>query len=222
MAGFLVEFRLHGYAKEYAKEVIYSVTREFGVKRVKVPHITLYGPGRTYDIKKVISAVEKIGRKYKLVPFKIKGFSFFDKPSKVIYLGINPSQELEELRWELSQALREVSTGKSKDSRRSFAFHTTIAFRDIDTKFNQIWSYLKSKEEPKINQYLLRITILGARGKIVCEYDLVLRRLLSRREALSRKIWRKTINKLRELQGLPPEREPSLMNWLQRIFKWLS
>ena len=102
------------------------------------------------------------------------------------------------MRWALSQALRKVPTGKSKDSQGNFAFHTTIAFRDIDTKFKQIWSYLKSTEEPNINQYLLRIIVLGARGRIVCEYDLVLKRLLSRKEALSKYWWRKTINRLGE------------------------
>jgi hypothetical protein len=27
MAGFLVEFRIHGYAKEYAKDIVYSVSK---------------------------------------------------------------------------------------------------------------------------------------------------------------------------------------------------
>ena len=101
MAGFLVEFRLHGYAKDYAKELIYSVARKHRVKGVTrkrvVPHISLYGPGETKDIRKVVSAVERVGRKHTLVPFRIKGFGFFDKVPKVIYLDISPSEELEEL-----------------------------------------------------------------------------------------------------------------------------
>jgi hypothetical protein len=180
----------------------------------------LYGPGRTEDIKKVILAVEKVGRQYDLVPHKIKGFGFFDKSPKVIYFDITPSQELEELRWQLSQELRKISTCQPWDSRRNHSFHATIAFRDIDTKFSRIWSYLKSREEPNINQHLLRITVLGSGGKIVCEYDLVLKRLLNRREALSKFWWRRTINRLRELQGLPPEPERplSLTERLKRLF----
>jgi hypothetical protein len=178
----------------------------------------LYGPGKTEDIRKVISAVEKVGRKYSLVPFKVKGFGYFDKTPKVIYFDISPSKELEDLRWELSQELRRVSTGQSWDSRRNHSFHATIAFRDIDTKFNKIWSYLKSREKPDISQHLLRITVIGTRGRIVCEYDLVLKRLLNRREALSKFWWRKTINRLRELQGLPPKKPVSLMGRLKKIF----
>jgi 2'-5' RNA ligase len=224
MANFLIEFRMHGYAKEYAKDIVYSVAKKFrvrGVTRKKVvPHISLYGPGRTDDIRKVISAVEKVGRKYSLVPFKVEGFGYFNKTPKVIYFDISPSQELEDLRRELSRELRKVSIGQSWDSRRNHSFHATIAFRDIDTKFNRIWAYLKSKEEPNINQHLLRITVIGNRRRIVCEYDLVLKRLLNRREALSKYWWRKTINRLRELQGLPPEPEESLslVERIKRLF----
>lgn len=224
MANFLIEFRMHGYAKEYAKDVVYSVAKKFrvrGVTRKRVaPHVSLYGPSRTEDIRKVISAVEKVGRQYALVPLKIKGFGFFDKSPKVIYFDITPSQELEDLRWQLSQELRKISTCQPWDSQRNHSFHATIAFRDIDKKFNGIWTYLKNKEEPNISQYLLRITIVGKGRRIVCEYDLVLKRLLNRREALSKFWWRRTINRLRELQGLPPEpeRPTSLIDRLKRLF----
>ena len=223
MADFLIEFRMHGYAKEYAKDIMHSVAKKFGVRGVTrkrvVPHISLYGPGRTADIRKLISAVKKVGCKYSLVPFKVKEFGYFDKIPKVIYFDISPSQELEDLRWELSQELRKVSTSQSWDSRRNYSFHATIAFQDIDAKFNKIWSYLKSREEPDINQYLLRITVIGARGRVVCEYDLVLKRLLNRREALSKYWWRKTINRLRELQGLPPERQTSFITRLMKLLR---
>ena len=223
MAGFFIEFRIHGYAIEYAKEVISSVARKFqarGVTRNRVvPHISLYGPGNTGDIRKVISAVKKVGRKYSIVPFKVSGFGYFNKTPKVIYLSISPSQQLNNLRWELSQELRKVSTCQPWDNQRSHSFHATIAFKDIDTKFKQIWSYLNSKEKPNINQHLLRITVIGARRRIVCEYDLVLGKLLNRKEALSKFWWRKTINRLGELQGLPVEQS---LSWIQQIKKALG
>jgi len=209
MTGFLVEFRLHGYAKAYAKRIIWAVAKKHRVKGVTgkrvVPHISLYGTGSTQNMRGVVSAVERIGQKYTIVPFRIRGFGFFDKPHKVVYLDIRPSKELEELRWELSQELRKVSGCQSQDrhSKKKFGFHGTIAFKDIDSKFNQIWPDIKNIKEPDINQNLLRITVIGARSRIVCEYDLVLKKLLNREQALSRYWWRKTINRLRELQGLP-------------------
>jgi 2'-5' RNA ligase len=224
MAGFFIEFRMHGYARNYAKELIYSVARKYKVKGVTrkraVPHISLYGPGNTDDIRKVTSTVARVGRRYTLVPFKLRGFGYFNRSQKVIFLDVNPSKDLEDLRWNLSRELVKVSTCQPWDRNKKHAFHATIAFKDINNKFNQIWHYLKSREEPNINQHLLRITVLDARSRIVCEYDLMLKRLLSRREALSKRLWRKTINRLRELQGLPPEKPLSLTNWLKKILGW--
>jgi 2'-5' RNA ligase len=226
MVKFLVEFRIHGYAKENVKEVIYSVAKEFRVKgatkKKVVPHITLYGPAKTGDMRRVISVIEKIGGKYTLVPFAINGFGFFETTPKVIYIDISPSQKLEELRWELSQELSKISTCQQWDKQEHYSFHATIAFHDIDRKFNQIWAYLKRKEQPDIDQHLLRITVLGAHRTIICEYDLLFKRLLRRREALNKRLWRVTVSQMRKLQGLSPEREQPTMNFLQKILKWLS
>ena len=227
MVSFLIEFRLHGYAKDYAREIIYDVARRFGVRGMTrkraVPHITLYGPAETTDIRGIISEVEKIGQKYTLVPFQVKGFghTHSDK-NKVIYLDISPSSELKELRRELGQRLSKLSTHQPWDAKEEFLFHSTIAFKDIDRKFNGIWAYIKAREEPNINQYLLRITVIGRCRKILCEYDLALKRLLNRREALSKTWWRKTINKLRELQGLPQEKQQSALIRFARFIKDLG
>jgi hypothetical protein len=129
---------------------------------------------------------------------KLKGFGYFNNPhGKVIYADIEPSKELEELRWELTTRLMKYAELKEWDKDKKFSFHATIAFKDIDRKFPQIWRYLKSKEEPNINQHLLRITILGKRSKIVCEYDLMLKRIVNRKQALSKRIWKKTSSALK-------------------------
>jgi len=197
MPHYLIEFRFHGYAKRYLKRQIFEVARRFYVRGVTrkrpVPHISLAGPFETRDIKRVIRDVESVAKNYELVNFKLKGFGYFNNPNgKVIYADIEPSKELEELRWELATRLMKYAELKEGDKKKRFSFHATIAFKDIDRKFSGIWRYLKSKEEPNINQYLLRITILR-NGKILYEYDLMLKRLLNRREALSKRIWKKTI-----------------------------
>lgn len=211
LAAFLIEFRLHGYAKEYSRNLILDVAKNFKVRGVTknraVPHITLYGPSETDDIRRVISNVAAVGQRYTLVPFKIKGFDYFDKEDKVIYLDITPSPQLEQLRWELAQSLTKISTSQTWDTKRNYEFHSTVAFKDIDKKFRKIWDYVKSREEANINQYLLRITLLRGNRTILCEYDLVLRRLLNRREALSKYWWTQTINGLRKLQGFHEARQ---------------
>lgn len=226
MINFFIEFRFHGYPKQYLKSLIREVSSKFRAKGVikkrAVPHMTLYGPSQTTNIHKVFAAIEKVGKRYTLVPFKVKGFGWFDgKEGKVIHAGIAASTELEKLRQELAGELSKISTPQSWDASRDYKFHTTIVFKDINHKFNQIWHYLMTKEALDINQQLLRVTVLNKDRKILREYDLVLKRWLNRRQALSGHWWRRTISKSRELQGLPSERQPSLLDWLREIFKWL-
>jgi 2'-5' RNA ligase len=234
---FYVDFRFHGYSKEYAKWAISRVHREakrLGIRGQRpLPHISLFGPAETNSLRRVIADVERIGRKYTLVPFKIDGFSRFDEPSKVIYLDIDPSPELEQLRQELAESLIRISKGYAVwDTKQRYKFHSTIGMFDThdDSKFDQLYTYAENhcrlenfrqhkasivgklvniikkyvlrmeEEEEGIRQYLLRVTILGKGSRIQCEYDLLLKRSLSRRKALSRYWWRKTIERLRVLE----------------------
>jgi len=199
---YLIEFRFRGYAKRYAKNLIYDVAREFNVKGVTrkkpVPHITLYGPFQTNDERKLVSEIFSIGRKYELVPFRVKGFDFFDnKQNKVIYLDIEPSEELKCLRRDIAYRLSKFSNGASHDLDHNFAFHATIAFKDIDYKFDSIWNFIQQRREPYIHQHLLRITIIK-NSRILYEYDLMQKRLLNRRQALSKLYWNKTIESLEQ------------------------
>jgi len=221
---FYIGFRFHGYPKRYLKGLIHEVSRKFRVKRAikerPVPHMTLYGDSQTTNMSKVFDAIERVGKRYTLVPFAVKDFDWrHGREGKVIAASIVASPELKNLREELARELSKISTPGPWDTMADFWFHTTIAFKDIDDQFNQIWHYLMKKEVPHINQHLLRITVLNKDRKILREYDLMLKRWLDRRQALSGYWRKKTINKLRELQGLPPERQPSLLDWLGKIFR---
>jgi calcineurin-like phosphoesterase family protein len=218
---FLVEFRFHGCAKRYLKGLIREVAHKFRVKGAikhrPVPHMALfYDCSGTTDIRRVCTAVEKVGKKYTLVPFKVEDFDCRDgKEGKIIAAGITASPELKKLRLELRKELSKISTPGcyDYDTEDAFWFHTVIAFKNIDRKFDRIWRYINEKEKPHINQYLLRITVLNQKGRIEREYDLILKRWLYRWQVIPPYgwyWWRKTMNKLRELQGLPPKRRKSL------------
>lgn len=218
MPHFFVEFRFHGYAKRYLRGLIGEVAHKFRVKGAikprPVPHMRLYGPFETNDIQKAFATIERVGKKYTIVPFKVVGFDWRDgKDGKVVAARINASPELENLRKELAGELSKISIPCQWDTLSSYWFHSTIAFKDIDRKFDQIWRYINVKEKPHINQYLLRITVLNQKGRIEREYDLILKRWLYRWQVIPPYgwyWWRKTMNKLRELQGLPPKRRKSL------------
>ena len=52
------------------------------------------------------------------------------------------------------------------------------------------------KKVPHINQHLLRVTVIKNQ-KILCEYDLIQRRLLTRGQALNINLWHRTIELLK-------------------------
>jgi len=203
MAHYLIEFRLRGFAKRYAQELIREIAKKFRVRGMKdkVSHITLCGPFTTNNERRMVSEVLNLCRRYNRVYFSIKGVDYFDNPvNKVVYLNIAPSEELKGFRLELASRLRNfVSTDSKEDSRNKddFKFHSTIAFKDIDYKLKQISDYLNNKKHPHIRQTLLRVTILK-NGKILNEYDFLQRRLFNRRQALNKQIWGRTIMLLKQ------------------------
>lgn len=197
---YLIEFRFHGYAKKYLKNLIFDVSNRFKVRGVTrkhvVPHITLYGPFNINNESEMISRVTSICKSYedKIINFKLNGFSKIG--NKVICIDVNPSEELKNLRRSISKNLLPISKAQPWDSEHDFIFHGTIAFKDIQYKFGKIWSYIDNIEEPNINQNLLRVTLIK-NAKILCEYDLIQKRLLNRRDALDKFVYQKTISILK-------------------------
>jgi len=207
MANYLIEFRFSGYAKKYLKQTIFEVSKKFKVKgalnKHVVPHITMFGPFNTNNEWKVVSTFHKICKKHTLIPFELKGFGNFH--NRVIFVEIIPSNELKLFRKELSKELtnmrdffifKTIKTKGVSDYEEHYPFHATIAFKDIQSKFNSIFNYLRSRKNPHIYQKLLRLTLLRD-GKILYEYDFIQRRLLNRRDALNKLVWRKTISRLK-------------------------
>lgn len=248
MARFLVEFRLRGYARKYANWARKRTARQakrLGVRRLRegrfVPHITLFGSAETDSIQDVIRAVERTGRRYTLVPFKlgIEHGDFANRDALWLYLDIHPSPALEQLRSELAQSLlkserRIRKTCRSYDRSQQYKFHCSIgkydprdraeferlaeyaetqcsveAFRRSETsRFARMMGFVRKcvfrlgeADSLAINQYLVRITVLGKGSRIQAEYDLALKRILSRSRALSRYWWRRTIERLKQLRS---------------------
>jgi len=234
---FLVEFRLRGYAKKYAEwasEHVLQKAKSLGIRNLSgskfVSHITLFGGARTSNWRWLAGEIERISRKYTLVPLKIKGISNFDNRNKqIIYLDVDPSTELEDLRWELAQSLTKISFEYAPwDTRQIYEFHSTVGiFQPTNNdKFSQLCNYAETQcslaafkrhrmsllsklfdsifrrrdYDSGINQHMLRVTVLRG-NRIYCEYDLILKKQLSRSEALSSYWWKRTIGKLRKLQA---------------------
>ena len=199
MNSYLIEFRFSGYAKQSIKELKSNITRNFGVtKRKIVPHITIAGSVQTRDEKRLVQEIVNVCKKYHLVKFKIDGFDNFE--DRVIFVRIKPSEELKNLRLEIAERLYKFCDVTTKfDRDKEFEFHATLVLKDIDRKFHRIWDYLQTWRIPEMEQYVLRITILK-NSRILAEYDLILKKLLNRRDSLDRDIHSKTIKKLEKVR----------------------
>ena len=211
MTHYLIEFRFSGKAKGILKDLIYTISKTYHVKgatrKKVVPHISLAGPLYTKDQKKLVKEFQNIIKKYDCVSFKLDGFDKFERENKVIFVKIKPSKELLKLRNEIVKKLKKFCDMNEHDYEKDYSPHATIAFKDIDRKFNQIWNYLESWEIPKMNQFVLRVTLIK-NSKILYEYDLMLKKLLRRSEALNRSLFQKTLEKYFEKR-----KKLGLENW---------
>lgn len=216
----LIEFRI-GPGKDELKSIMQDVRKIINIKGKKiprVPHMTLYGPfvPRKNQTSKIIDSIISVGRKYDALPFTIDGLKWMDSKAghgKVIYFNIVPSEELKRFRFEVSMKLLKIAPKtQSWDKDKDFVFHITLAYRLTNNEFNNIWYYLtgenisllsrlfslfssKPKDKKKISRkmHALRITLLNKSSKIICEYDLIQKRKLSRNQALSKREWIKTL-----------------------------
>lgn len=227
MDSYLVEFRLSGSAKKYVKQLAYNVARRFNVQGVTekrvVPHVTIFGPFKATDEKRLIRNLEEVCNNYDLITFMFKGFRSFGNwltGNRVLAVNIEPSTDLNMLRSDLVQTFAEYCK-LGKYDRKTYKPHATIAFKDIGNKFGTIKNYLDSISVPEIQHFILRITLLK-NAKILCEYDLLQHRILTRREALNRDIRKTTLRFLRHRRdgicvGFSSEK-PLVLSPVSRVF----
>ncbi len=199
---YLIEIRLMGEPKHLAKKLIYDIFHKFRVqgqvRKRPVPHVTLFGPFGCKSIREVIHTIGEVGSEYKQLEYRIDGFDYFELKKKflfvitstkknVIYLKIIPSEDLKDFRHKLAKKLLKFTdaVNASHDSRDKFKFHATVAMKDIHYKFDKIWEYLKTYDI-KTKGMCYRITLLKE-GKIMYEFDFPTKRLLNRRQSLSRR-----------------------------------
>ena len=221
-----IECRFWGQTSDYFKELNKKLVRR-GSGKIKVPHMTLYGGSHTSSFKHVMSIIERVAVRYDLVPFSTGDFSYFDNADKKWnIIRVNPSPELEALRLQMAEQLinSKIAPPQAYDRDRNYNFHIAIGKTENKWTFNSLCSIVKRWDLPDMNLHLLRITIIGKDQRIRFEYDLILKRWLNRRQALSTYWRRRTIDQLRRKLGLPsfPVKKRShfriLLNFLRNLF----
>ena len=193
------QFKISSMIRQVADEFHFSSRQAH-----RVPHLTLYGNFQTKDVDKVIQILENLGKKMEGLSYLIDGFRQLDsEKGKVIYFNIVPSEDLIQFRHNLSNKLRKFAPSvKPFDYEKQFTFHITLCFKLSDYEAKKVMSYIAKppKDHPDyraLGQFhfsldALRLTYLGNDSRIICEYDMMQKKILTRREALSRNTWKNT------------------------------
>lgn len=207
---YLNEVRLGQPLKDNIREIMHDVADTFDVRGATrhrpVPHITLFGPYNTNQGLTAKRYTQGVLSRYDVVPYKIAGFDHFR--NDVIYAKVVPSDELRELRRKLSRALRPISYNyQDHDTDRYYEFHITIAFKNIQSQFDEIWRYVNEQYDLECTAYAKRVTALRKRD-MMWEWDLPHGTELRSQEATSRAAWKQTEEALEALLEENQNSEP--------------
>ena len=188
MTRYLIDIRLMGSVKHQIRNLSNHLSEKFnlGDKRV-IPHITLAGPFSTHNENKLIVDFTRICTNQKESPkYEVGSYGFFDD-SKVVYVTVTPDENLKQFRYQLSQALSPYCSLRKYDldSADEFRFHSTLAMKLDWLTFQRIKWHFRGQKSVIYRHHPIRATLLR-NSKILCEYDFIQDRMLSRAQALSR------------------------------------
>jgi hypothetical protein len=136
---------------------------------------------------KVIDAFARVCADQEGIPnYAVGGYGFFDE-SRVVFVTIMPEENLKQFRYRLFRAIAPYCTLRDYDltSADTFRFHATLAMKLDWLTFRRIQWYFRGLAPVVYRHHPIRATLLR-NGKILCEYDFIQKRMLSREQALSR------------------------------------
>jgi 2'-5' RNA ligase len=188
MTHYLIDIRLMGSVKHQIRDLRNQLQEKFNLgDTLVVPHITLAGPFSTQHEKKLIEDFTRICTHQQAIPhYEIGGYGFFDD-TRVVFVTITPDETLKQFRYQVSLAISPYCDLRDYDldSADVFRFHATLAMKLDWLTFQRIKWYFRNQESVIYRHHPIRATLLR-NSKILCEYDFIQGRMLSRAQALSR------------------------------------
>jgi 2'-5' RNA ligase len=188
MTHYLIDIRLMGSVKHQIRNLSNHLQEKFNLgDKLVTPHITLAGPFSTHDEQKLVKDFTRICSNQKVIPkYEVGSYGFFDD-TRVVFVAITPDENLKQFRYQLSQALLPYCSLRNYDldSADEFRFHATLAMKLDWLTFRRIKWYFRRQESVMYRHHPIRATLLR-NTRILCEYDFIQERMLSRAQALSR------------------------------------
>ena len=188
MTRYLIDIRLMGSVKQQIRTLSNHLEERFHPgKKLVVPHITLAGPFSTKDEEKLIIDFTRVCMNQKEIPrYDVGGYGFFDD-TRVVYVTITPDETLKQFRFQLARSISPYCSLRSYDldSAETFRFHATLAMKLDWLTFQRIRWYFRGHECVTYRHHPIRATLLR-NSKILCGYDFIQERMLTRAQALNR------------------------------------
>jgi len=177
-----------GSVKSQIRDLRNQLQEKFNLgDKLVVPHITLAGPFSTHNEKKLIEDFTRICTHQKAIPkYDVGSYGFFDD-TRVVFVMITPDETLQQFRYQVSQAISPYCELRDYDldPAEAFRFHATLAMKLDWLTFQRIKWYFRDQEPVIYRHHPIRATLLR-NSKILCEYDFIQGRMLTRAQALSR------------------------------------
>jgi calcineurin-like phosphoesterase family protein/2'-5' RNA ligase len=190
----------------------------------RIPHISLYGSFEAdyKQVERVKEIMVSVSKRYSYLAYLIDGFRWINGiHGRVIYFNIIASIEFQKFREELAQRLlKVVPKTRPFDKNDDFLFHSTLAYKLDSREFESIWSYVSgdqtlsekfashTEDEDYHMRYFylpldaMRVTLLNDQSKMICEYDFLQQRLLTKGESTDSNQWSKTLKLFRVDKGI--------------------
>jgi 2'-5' RNA ligase len=188
MTRYLIDIRMMGSVKQQIQTLSNQLQEKFNPgNKLVVPHITLAGPFSTDNEEKLTGDFTRVCTDQKVVPkYEVGGYGFFDG-TRVVFVTITPDENLKQFRFQLAQAISPYCTLRDydRDSAEDFRFHATLAMKLDWLTFRRIKWYFREQEPVIFRHHPIRATLIK-NSKILCEYDFVQGRMLTRAQALSK------------------------------------
>jgi 2'-5' RNA ligase len=188
MTHYLIDIRLMGSVKHQIRNLSNHLVERFNLgDKLVTPHITLAGPFSTHDEQKLVKDFTRICSNQKVIPkYEVGSYGFFDD-TRVVFVTITPDENLKQFRYQLSRALTPYCSLRNYDlvPADEFRFHATLAMKLDWLTFQRIKWYFRRQDSVIFRHHPIRATLLR-NTKILCEYDFIQERMLSRAQALSR------------------------------------
>ena len=188
MTRYLIDIRMMGSVKQQICTLSSQLQEKFNPgNKLVVPHITLAGPFSTENEEKLVEDFTRVCTDQKKVPkYEVGGYGFFDE-TRVVFVTVTPDENLKQFRYRLSRAISPYCSLRDYDldSADKFRFHATLAMKLDWLTFQRIRWYFRRQESVVYRHHPIRVTLIR-NSKILCEYDFVQSRMLSRAQALSK------------------------------------